>query len=98
MINSVQAQRVAARAEFDDLSLPSGVTEGELSARKPDKLLDFCTAVDLRIQYEQESRTADVIIDPVRRVNSVGDRGDPNTSSRDESPNANSHRPARRTS
>jgi hypothetical protein len=88
-INDAQAQRTALRAELASAPMPSLRSDGEIYAMIDSlgdvgaalnggdmgKLASLYTALGLRIRYEHESGMADVIIEPVLRVNSACVRG-----------------------
>jgi hypothetical protein len=42
---------------------------------KPQEVMDLYAALDLQVQFDHHAHTADVIIRPVRRVNSERVRG-----------------------
>lgn len=88
-INEAQAQRTALRTEMANAPALNLATDAEIYARvdalgdvdatlsdaSPERLASLYTAVDLRIHYQYETRTADVSIQPMTRVNSECVRG-----------------------
>ncbi|MPY77164.1 MAG: recombinase family protein [Actinophytocola sp.] len=87
--NQAQAKLTTAQAELADGQAPSALTEAEvyamvdslgdvgaaLSDAKPESMAGLYTAVGLQVRYEPEAHTADVGIQPARRVNSACVRG-----------------------
>jgi hypothetical protein len=88
-INEAQAHRSALRAELGNVPADGLLSDAEIYARidalvelgtglsgaSTDRLASFYTAVDLRVCYDHDSRTADVRIKPLMRVNSECVRG-----------------------
>jgi DNA invertase Pin-like site-specific DNA recombinase len=88
-INDTQAERAAAKAELESARKPGGISDAEiwamidslgdvgaaLSGAKPESLANLYEAVDLQVCYDQAANAADVIIQPMRRVNSKCVRG-----------------------
>jgi hypothetical protein len=88
-INAAQARRAAAQAELDGTPAPMLVEAAEIYARidslgdvgavvaqgEPQEVMDLYAALDLQIQFDYHAHAADVIIKPVRPVNSECVRG-----------------------
>jgi hypothetical protein len=88
-INEAQAERAAAKAELENTRAPNTVSDAEiwamidslsdvgaaLSGVKPESLANLYEAVDLQVCYDLAANTADVSIQPMRRVNSKRVRG-----------------------
>ena len=84
-INEAQAHRSASRAELGNVPATGVLGDAKvdalvelgtgLSGANTDWLTTFYTAVDLRVCYDHDSRTADVSIEPLMRVNSECVRG-----------------------
>ncbi|HEV3358531.1 MAG TPA: recombinase family protein [Pseudonocardiaceae bacterium] len=88
-INAAQAQREVAQAELEGIPAPNAIEAAEIYARidslgdvgavvadgEPQEVMDLYAALDLQIQFDHHAHTADVIIKPVRRVNSECVRG-----------------------
>lgn len=83
-MNEAQAERAAAKAEFEATPTTSALSEAEIHARidslgeigpalanaSPENLANLYTAIALQVRYQPDAHTADVTIEPVGRVNS----------------------------
>jgi DNA invertase Pin-like site-specific DNA recombinase len=88
-VNSAQAERAAAKAELESDRMPGGIADAEiwamidslgdvgtaLAGAKPESLASLYEAVDLQVCFDQAAKAADLIIQPMRRVNSKCVRG-----------------------
>ncbi|WP_086829000.1 recombinase family protein [Allokutzneria sp. NRRL B-24872] len=88
-VNEAHASRAAAQAELNNAPPPSALTDAEvyamidslgdvgaaLSNATTEKMAELYGAVDLHVRYTHTAHEADVVINPVGRVNSVRVRG-----------------------